>query len=98
MPLVLHARVDPESSGLAEDVIYDYSRAYEEHNPGINQFDLTLTYRINRKNHTSSWALQILNVLGRQEFYGYSYNYKTGRVQEDEVRVIVPSISYKIDF
>jgi hypothetical protein len=93
-----HIPVDPESSGLAEDVIYDYSRAYEEHNPGINQFDLTLTYRINRKNHTSSWALQILNVLGRQEFYGYSYNYKTGRVQEDEVRVIVPSISYKIDF
>lgn len=90
--------VDYDASEVAMDVIYDYSRAYEGRDPNIYQLDLTLTYKINRRKHSSSWALQVLNVLGRDEFYGYSYNYKSGRVEPENIMVIVPSISYKIDF
>jgi len=80
------------------EVIYDYSRGYTEQEPNIYQLDMTLTYKINRRKHSSSWALQVMNVLGRKEFHGYDYNYNTGEVEIDEVRVVVPSISYKIEF
>jgi len=93
-----HIPVDYETSEAVHDVVYDYTHAYEGHDPNIYQFDLTLTYKINRKHYSSSWALQVLNVFGRKEFYGYNYNYKTAHVERDEVLVIVPSISYKIDF
>jgi len=92
------APVDYERSHFAEEVVYDYSRIYEKHKPDIFQLDLTLTYRINKRNHSSSWALQVLNVLGHKEYYGYSYNFRTGSVETDKVVVIVPSLSYKIDF
>ncbi len=93
-----HIPVDYETSEAVHDVVYDYTHAYEGHDPNIYQFDLTLTYKINRKHYSSSWALQVLNVFGRKEFYGFNYNYKTARVERDEVLVIVPSISYKMDF
>lgn len=93
-----HIPVDYETSELIHSVIYDYTRAFEEHDPDIYQFDLTLTYKVNHKRYSGSWALQVMNVFGRNEFYGYGYNYKTGCVEKDEVRIIVPSISYKIDF
>jgi len=90
--------VDFETSEAMGEVIYDYSRGYTEQEPNIYQLDMTLTYKINRRKHSSSWALQVMNVLGRKEFHGYDYNYNTGEVEIDEVRVVVPSISYKIEF
>lgn len=93
-----HIPVDYETSEIIHSVIYDYTRAFEEHDPDIYQFDLTLTYKVNHKRYSGSWALQVMNVFGRNEFYGYDYNYKTGHVEKDKVRVIVPSISYKINF
>jgi hypothetical protein len=90
--------IDEPNSLIAQDIVYDYSRAYEGRDPAIYQFDLTLTYKINKKNHSGSWALQVMNVLGRKEYYGYVYNYKSGSVETEKVRVIVPSLSYKIDF
>lgn len=92
------APVDYEISIATQDVVYDYSRIYEEQKPDIFQLDLTLTYKINKRKHSSSWALQVLNVLGRKEHFGYDYYVKTGQVKADEVVVVVPSLSYKIDF
>ncbi len=92
------APIDYESSINSQELIYDYSRIYEKRKPDVFQLDLTVSYKINKKNHSSSWALQVLNVLGHKENYGYIYNFKTGNVENDEVVVVVPSISYKIDF
>jgi hypothetical protein len=90
--------VDHVRSIEAREIMYDYKAAYTKHDPSIYQLDMTLTYKINRRKHSSSWALQVMNVLGRDEFYGYDYNYKSGNVEADRVRVIVPSVSYKIEF
>jgi hypothetical protein len=90
--------IDEQNSILAHDMVFDYTRAYEEHDPSIYQVDLTLTYKINKKNYSGSWALQIMNVLGRKEYYGYSYNYNTGKPEIQQFTIIIPSISYKIDF
>lgn len=93
-----HIPIDEQNSIIAHDIIHDYSRAYEEHDPAIYQLDLTLTYKVNKKNYSGSWALQVMNVLGRKEYYGYVFNYKTGKPEEERITVVVPSISYKIEF
>jgi hypothetical protein len=39
-----------------------------------------------------------MNLLGAEEHYGYRYNYRSDAIEEDAVAVVVPSISYKIEF
>jgi hypothetical protein len=90
--------INLESSINQHDIVLDYTRAFEEHDPSIYQFDLTLTYKVNKKKYSGSWALQVMNVLGRKEFYGYSYNYRSGMPEAEKVIIIIPSVSYKIDF
>jgi len=33
-----------------------------------------------------------------EENYGYYYNYRTDQLEEEKIVVIVPSLSYKIEF
>ena len=78
--------------------IYDETRAFEDQESYRSFLDLTVTYRINKKRHASIWAIQVKNVLGAPLSEGYSYNYKTEKIQKDESVVILPVISYKIEF
>lgn len=82
----------------AERAIYDGNRAFEDQEAYSNYLDLTLTYRINRKRYASLWALQIKNILGAPLNEGYEYNYKTNQIEEIKSVVILPVISYKIEF
>ncbi len=94
-------RMDPlnrELSNELGEVKYDHTRPFEDQKPDIYQLDLTISYRINKKNHASIWSLQVLNVLGRKEFYGYNYSYETNEVMEESYMIIVPNLSYKIEF
>lgn len=90
--------VNQQESLVLKDVIFDYSRLFEEQKPTIYHLNASVVYRINKKNHASIWTLQVLNGLGMKEFYGYSYNYRTNKLDKDEVLVVVPSLSYKIEF
>lgn len=90
--------LDWELSNELGEVRYDHTRPFEDQKPDIYQLDLTLSYRINKKNHSSIWSLQVLNVLGREEFYGYAYSYETNEIKEESHMIIVPNLSYKIEF
>jgi len=79
-------------------IVYDYSRTFEDQKPMVYHLNASITYRNNKKKHSSIWALQVMNLLGTEEFYGYDYNYRTETVDRIAVRVVVPSISYKIEF
>jgi hypothetical protein len=57
-----------------------------------------MSYRINKKKHASIWSVQVLNLLGAEENYGYAYNYRTDQLESNELVVMVPSVSYKIEF
>jgi len=59
---------------------------------------VALNYRINKKNHTSIWSLQMANLLLDKENYGLYYNYKTKQVEPWEFAVPIPNLSYKIEF
>ena len=79
-------------------VYYDESKAYEIQTPASRYLDLTLTYRINKVKHSSVWALQIKNALGSKNYEGYAYYYKTGAIENNGYVVILPILSYKIEF
>jgi hypothetical protein len=85
-------------SDLAQDVVYHYSQLYEDKEPDKFHFSATINYRINKKRHSSIWSLQMVNLLMAKENYGLYYNYKTGQVERFEFAVLVPNISYKIEF
>ena len=87
----------PESLAARRE-IYDETRAFENQESYKNYLDLTITYRINKKRHASIWALQLKNALGAPLSEGYSYNYKTDKIQKNETVVVLPVISYKIEF
>ena len=90
--------VNINQSLIEEEVIYDYSRIFEKQKPNVYHVNTSFNYRINKRNHSSIWSLQIINLLGTKEYFGYVYNYKTKEIERDEFAVMVPNLSYKIEF
>ena len=90
--------INQEQSAIEEDVVYYYSRLFEDNEPGKFHVNATINYRINKKKYASIWSLQMMNVFIASESYGYFYNYKTRRVEPWELAVPTPSLSYKIEF
>jgi hypothetical protein len=90
--------LDRESSLSTGNVVYDYSRPFEDQRPNIYHLNASLTYRINKNKHSSIWSVQVLNLLGAEENYGYSYNYRADQLEESKLVVVIPSLSYKIEF
>lgn len=79
-------------------IIYDEAMAFEARLPVSYYLDFTMTYHINRKRYSSIWAMQIKNVLGSPMVEGYSFNYRKNNIQQNKYVVIIPVLSYKIEF
>jgi hypothetical protein len=94
-------RISPvltDESLKAKTIIYDESNAFQNQMPATYNLDITITYRTNKKRHSSVWALQITNALGSPMYSGYDYYYKTATIENSKVVVILPVLSYKIEF
>ena len=87
----------PESLAC-EDVVLDDTRAFKKAFSDKNLLDLTLNYRINKRSHAHIWSLQIKNATGTKISQGYVYDMKEKRVKEDLMAIVVPTLSYKIEF
>ncbi len=90
--------VDEAQTFNEREVFYDDTRAYANQEPNVVYGDLTLEYRENRRNIATVWSLQVINVTGYQEYYGHVYNLKQDRIEEDRETVVVPNLSYRIEF
>ncbi len=92
-----YSRVLQTESAIGEEVIFD------ETNPYNNQFDaqlvvdLTLSYRTNRSGYSSIWLLQIKNLLASKD-RSFDYNHLTNRVDLIEEGLVLPILSWKIEF
>ncbi len=87
-----------EESIAADELIYDYSKAYEEQEDPATVLSLSFSYRKNKKKHASIWSLHLLNVLGHEEYRDYEFNLKTGTPEKQFDQIMVPNLSYKIEF
>ena len=82
----------------AQEVISDESRAFEEQDAGKAMLDISITYRKNKARYSSVWALQLMNALGSPTASYYEFDYELDKVQLVEEMIVVPSLSYKIEF
>lgn len=94
-------RVSPvltNASVQSKTVIYDESKAFQNQMPSTYILDATITFRTNKRKYSGIWALQIKNVLGSPLYSGYQYNYKTANIENSKVVIMLPILSYKIEF
>ncbi|MFU8859321.1 MAG: hypothetical protein ACNA8K_02755 [Cyclonatronaceae bacterium] len=82
----------------AREVIYDESRAFSNREPGVFYADMTINYRINRAHTAGIWSLQLINLTGYKEFYGYRFNLGTGQIDRHREAIILPNLSYRFEF
>ena len=90
--------VDEVLSYQEKEIYYDWSNPYQEQNPADFFLDLSLLYRINKKKHSSIWILQVKNLTGTPSNYLYQYNLRENKIEFTSQKVMVPVISYKIEF
>jgi len=90
---ILHAQSEEE-----QRAIFDENDAFSKQLASTIYADLSVTYRTNHAGYSSVWALQVKNLLGQAMPEGYNYNYRSRDVQLDKSVMVIPSLSYSIEF
>ncbi len=90
--------IDHEQSRLEQEVIYDYSRIYEDRLPDFFRNDLGCYLRINRKHLSYIITLDIQNITGRQNTIGYAYSRATQDVVPEEGMGLLPILNFRMEF
>jgi hypothetical protein len=90
--------VDLPASQLAEDVIYLENEAFTKQYAPIFICHLTVAYKVNKQKLSHEIAVKVVNATMHKEYFGHQYNFKTRQVDVERDAVIVPNISYKIEF
>lgn len=93
-----YSPVDEEASIIMEDVEYNENQAFSKKLPAAFLGHFTVSYKINKKNMAHEFAIKVLNATGYKEFYGHRYNFKTNTVDENRESIVIPNVSYKIEF
>lgn len=93
-----YSPVDEARSHEEQDIVYDMTQPFTKQNPTDYYLDLTISYRKNKPRYSSIWSLQVKNALGGKSNYGYEYNLQTQDVEYKGFVIVVPNISYKIEF
>ncbi len=82
----------------AQEIVSDETRAFEEQDSDKAMLDISLTFRKNKALYSSVWALQVMNALGSPSASYYELDYELDKVRLVEQVIVVPSLSYKIEF
>jgi hypothetical protein len=93
-----YSPVNLDQSLLIRTVVYDEKKAFSRSAPKMYYLDMTLTWRTNKKKFSSIWAVQVKNILGSPLYEGEYYNYRSNSVKSSQTVVVVPIISYKVEF
>ncbi len=88
-----------EAESIREgEIVYDYSRAFSLQEKNATVLSFSVSYRVNKAHRAGIWSFHILNALGNKEFRGYEINEKTGLPEKKFDRIVVPNLSYKVEF
>ncbi|MDU1904991.1 MAG: TonB-dependent receptor [Dysgonomonas sp.] len=93
-----YSPINEAASEIEQDAVYDDSRAYEKQLSPAFISNFTVSYKLNKNKLAHEFALKILNATGYKEFGGHFYNYKKEKVEAYRNAVVMPGISYKIEF
>lgn len=93
--------IDRLESLAAKDIVYAETEgniAFDRQSDDNTIVSFTLSFSKNKSNHTSVWSLQILNALGAEEFEDDYYNLKKHSIDEKFKGIMVPNLSYRVEF
>ncbi len=93
--------IDLDASARDKDVVYGETNgavSFAKRHRDVPVLSLGVSYRINKPLYSSVWSLQILNATAAQEYSHDFYNLKTGKVQTEFEGILIPNLSYKIEF
>ena len=90
--------VDEPASIASCEIIEDPTRAYSNQLDGNMIIHFSASFRKNKPNHSSLWTLSILNATMVKEFEGFDYNRQTQKIDQIGEPLIIPNLSYKIEF
>ncbi len=94
-------KTTPLNTSLSETtrtVHYDWTKPYADQNPTDYYCDLSVSWRKDKKKIASIFTIQVKNLLGTPSEYNWVYNYKEQKIEQSSVTVVIPNISYRIEF
>lgn len=93
-----YSPINAIASTKKQAVVFDETRAFSNQLTPSFITHFTLVYRVNKPKSTRELALKILNAGQFNEFYDFQYNYKSQSVHEHREAILIPNLSYKIEF
>jgi hypothetical protein len=93
-----YSPVDRMASQQAEAIVYDENHAFSKQYAPAFVCHFTVGYKINRQNSAHEFALKVINATMSKEYFGHKYNFKTQQIDLDHEFIMIPNVSYKIEF
>lgn len=93
-----YSPIDVEATKVKKAIVYNEGKAYSSQTDKIINVHLTIAYRKNKLKSSSEIALKIVNLTQQSDFFGYQYNFKTGGIDKDVETILLPNLSYKVQF
>ncbi|MCL2413232.1 MAG: prevent-host-death protein, partial [Bacteroidales bacterium] len=90
--------INEQASISEEAIVFDSSRAFQPQLPADFFGHLTVNYTMNRNRVEHRFSVQLTNITGNREFDGYFFNSRQGRPEKFWSTVVIPNISYRIQF
>ena len=93
--------IDEQASIENEEVVYAETPgkfAFKNKFDDLPILSFTISYRKNKPKYSTVWSLQVLNATSTQEFSNHYYNLKTGKINTKQESIMIPNLSYKIEF
>jgi hypothetical protein len=93
-----YSPINTIESQAAQVAVFEESRAFsKQFSPAFTGY-FTASYKINKKKSAHEIALKIINITNYKEFTGFQYNYQAQRIDERREALMLPNLSYKIEF
>ncbi len=93
-----YSPVDVLETLAREEVVYDESLAFSQQSAPVMNIHFTVAYKKNKAKSSHELALKLINITSQPDFYGYRYNFQTRGIDKDVEEIMIPNLSYKIEF
>lgn len=93
-----YSPINVTASSAAKDVVFDETNAFSMQSDPTLNLHFTASYKINKRKTTREIALKILNLTSQPDFNGFRYNFQSRLVEKDLNPIVIPNLSYKIEF
>lgn len=90
--------VDLEASKIAGTKLYDWTQINTDRYPTYHRFDVSFNYKINKKNMTHTFLLELQNVTNRLNVETQIYDVDLETIRNIYQVGFIPNFNYRIEF